>query len=69
MGKPKNENKILNVLKELNSPISTTDLSIETGISLSNITRYLKKLEREGIIEREERFNKKTRYIMISLLQ
>lgn len=46
----KNETKILNFLKEYKNEIAVNILAEKTGIDLSNISRYWKSLEEQGLI-------------------
>ena len=62
-----NKIKILNVLEKQKGLISTTELANKTGINLGNITRYLKPLEKEGIIVRKTIQNGKIRVVNIGM--
>lgn len=62
-----NEGKILGVLFEQTELISTSDLAEKSNISLNNISRYIKSLEKKGLVNKKTVQEGKTRFIFISL--
>lgn len=64
-----NNEKILKALENKKELIKTTALSIETGIDIKNISRYLKALESKGLIVRKTIQNGKIRVVKIGLLK
>lgn len=65
----KNEEKIMNYLREKKDEITVSELAIGTNIDLSNIARYWKKLENKGLIISRPQQNGKIRTIYLSLNQ
>lgn len=64
----KNKEKILLNLKEIKGSITTTALAEKTGIDITNISRYTKALEKEGLVERKIEQKGRLRLVNISLL-
>lgn len=62
----KNEDKILNVMKEVTGEITVTELAIRTGISKRNISQYWKKLEIKGLITSKVVQKGRIRFIYLS---
>jgi DNA-binding transcriptional ArsR family regulator len=62
-----NNEKILDALKEKESEISTTELAESTGINVKNISRYLKDLEKKGLIKRRTVQDGRKRFVYIDL--
>jgi len=67
MTRKNNKEKIMDTLKSIRKPITTTGLAKESNIDIKNITRYLKALESEHLIKRDTIQKGKIRLVMISL--
>jgi transcription initiation factor IIE alpha subunit len=63
-----NNEKILDALEEKESEVSTTELAESTGINVKNISRYLKDLEKEGLIKRRTVQDGRKRFVYINLI-
>lgn len=61
-----NEIKILEVIKKLDLEINVSDLAKQTGIDISNISRYWKRLAQKGVIKSRTFQDGKRRVVFLS---